>query len=85
MLFSLLAVTFFGVNLENYIPGATICGLIMLAACIGCMFAATRDTLYEYKGKLIWGAIILGLLGVLQLLIGLSPAFQQWVIGFLPV
>ncbi len=81
----LLDVTFFGVNLENYVLSATLCGIIMLVACAGCIFAATRDSLYEYKGKLIWGAIALGVLGILQLLIGLNPAFQKWVISFLPV
>ena len=85
MLFSLLEVTFFGVNLEQYVLSATLCGIIMLVACAGCIFAATRDSLYEYKGKLIWGAIGLGVLGVIQLLIGMNPEFQRWVIGFLPI
>ena len=82
---TLLDVTFFGVNLENYVLSATLCGIIMLVACAGCIFASTRDSLYEYKGKLIWGAIAFGVLGILQLLIGLSPDFQRWVISFLPV
>ncbi len=81
----LLDVTFFGVNLENDVLSATVCGIIMMVACAGCIFAATRDSLYEYKGRLIWGAIGLGVLGVIQLLIGLSPEFQNWIIGFLPV
>ena len=82
---TLFGATFFGVDLEKYVPSATICGIIMAVACIFCIIMATRDSMYEYKGKLIWGAIVLGLIGILQLLIGLSPDFQRWVISFLPV
>ena len=74
-----------GLNLEQYMLSATVCGIIMLVACAGCIFAATRDSLYEYKAKLIWGSVFLGLLGIGQILVGTVPAFRDWIIGFLPL
>lgn len=60
-------------------------GLISLVCGAMCIFLCTRPALYEYKGKIIFLSILLVLFGIVQLLVGLVPAFRTWIFGFLPI